>query len=118
KVSAPQSDKAQLQSSRHTSSSSTDHTLSLPLDIQQPDNDSYSCVASNPVSKQITTVDITQHCLHTAGMELHSNAHRKYSISILLCVVGAVIGMGVFLWRRKSTCVSGKHQNDPDLLTA
>ena len=57
----------------HTSSSSTDDTLSLPLDIQQPDNDPYSCVASNPVSKQTTTVDITLHCFYYPGMKLDTD---------------------------------------------
>ncbi|KAI4896076.1 hypothetical protein NFI96_027208, partial [Prochilodus magdalenae] len=100
-------------------SSSTDDTLSLPLDIQQPDNDSYSCVASNPVSKQTTTLNITQHCPHTAVV-VGAPVSRIFILPVILtaCAAVSVIGMGVFLWRKKSTCQSEKEHNDPDLLTA
>ncbi|XP_036420152.1 T-lymphocyte surface antigen Ly-9-like isoform X2 [Colossoma macropomum] len=81
----------------HINSSSLNNTLNLPLEIEKFDNEPYSCVATNPVSKQMTRVHITELCLHEPAV--------------------AVIGMVVFLRRKKSTCLQEKQQNDPDLLT-
>ncbi|XP_036420155.1 uncharacterized protein LOC118803769 isoform X2 [Colossoma macropomum] len=47
----------------HINSSRFDDTLNLPLKITS-NNDIFSCVASNPASKQTTTVNLTEHCFY------------------------------------------------------
>ncbi|KAL6466563.1 hypothetical protein MHYP_G00243670 [Metynnis hypsauchen] len=78
----------------HINSSSLNDTLNLPLETERSDNDPYSCVASNPVSKQTTTVHITEYCSH------NPDSAPRTSISLIILIISivvAVIGMVVFL---------------------
>ncbi|XP_017542253.2 hepatocyte cell adhesion molecule-like isoform X1 [Pygocentrus nattereri] len=114
----------------HTNSSSLNDTLNLFLETARTDKDTYTCVTSNPVSKQTITVNITEHCLNQPGAP-----HRSNIIAIVLPVIFVllIIVMVILLrrrkrhseisrhtedfWRKKSTCLQEKQQNDPDLLT-
>ncbi|XP_053475429.1 uncharacterized protein LOC128604360 [Ictalurus furcatus] len=54
---------------KHTSSSSaSDTTLNLHLEIKNTDNHTFSCVASNRVSTEKTTIDITHYCSLNPGL--------------------------------------------------
>lgn len=58
--------------------------LSLPLEIKGTNSDTYSCVATNPVSNQTTKLSIEEHCLQHAGM---STIHSILILYQLICVM-------------------------------
>ncbi|KAL6466565.1 hypothetical protein MHYP_G00243690 [Metynnis hypsauchen] len=95
---------------------SLNDTLNLHLKIEKFDNDPYSCVASNPVSKQTITVNVTELCPHKPD-GVSESVSQTYIFTIIISTAVAVIGMVVFLWRKKSTSLQEKQQNDSDLLT-
>uniref|UniRef100_A0A673YCV7 Ig-like domain-containing protein n=1 Tax=Salmo trutta TaxID=8032 RepID=A0A673YCV7_SALTR len=69
--------------------------LSLPLEIKGKNSDTYSCVATNPVSNQTTKLSIEEHCLQHAGM---STIH---SILILYQLILSVfVGLFCFVLRK------------------
>ncbi|XP_050959115.1 SLAM family member 5-like isoform X2 [Labeo rohita] len=75
-------------------------SLSLPLEVEYQDNNTYSCVINNPISNQTKHLDITQLCQSCA----EHNKHRSYSIPIgilLLVAIIAVLG-GILLWYFKN----------------
>uniref|UniRef100_A0A8C1P256 Ig-like domain-containing protein n=1 Tax=Cyprinus carpio TaxID=7962 RepID=A0A8C1P256_CYPCA len=74
-------------------------SLSLPLEVECLDKNSYSCVLNNPISTQTTHLDITQLC------------HTCYdSVSLIVLVSAAVAGYLLIVTAVMIFCICWKHR--------
>ncbi|XP_076875521.1 SLAM family member 5-like isoform X2 [Brachyhypopomus gauderio] len=95
----------------HTGNSSLNAIVYLPLEIENSDNDSFTCVASNPISNKTTTVNITTHCLHSPAGE--DRTHYIVGAVLSTVFVVAAVVVAVFLRRRRWIKESSHYTEDP-----
>ncbi|KAK3507529.1 hypothetical protein QTP70_028074, partial [Hemibagrus guttatus] len=86
-----------------SSSSTSDITLNLHLEIKKTDNHTFSCVASNPVSSKTTNFSFTDVCSQKRGSHPDERTSRTIVIAVVVSLISvmAVIMMLVYLKKRK-----------------
>ncbi|KAL1251625.1 hypothetical protein QQF64_019421 [Cirrhinus molitorella] len=78
-------------------------SLSLPLEVEYQDKNTYSCVINNPISNQTQHLDISQLCQPCAALDERS--HLIILIAVILVMLVLIVG-GLIYHRNKQ---SGGH---------
>ncbi|CAM4660001.1 unnamed protein product [Leuciscus chuanchicus] len=82
-------------------------SLSLPLEVEYQDKNTYSCVLNNPISNQTTHLDINTLC--------HTCAVPPVSVSLIVLISAGslmiVAGFGIFwiCWKHRKTDPKGNY---------
>ncbi|XP_052445347.1 SLAM family member 5-like [Carassius gibelio] len=91
-------------------------SLSLPLEVEYQEKNSYSCVINNPITNQTTHLDITQLCQPCPAVTEQFPSYPQVSVSLIVLVsavagsllIVAAVGTFCFYWKHKKTYQHGK----------
>uniref|UniRef100_A0A8C2JC84 Ig-like domain-containing protein n=1 Tax=Cyprinus carpio TaxID=7962 RepID=A0A8C2JC84_CYPCA len=86
-------------------------SLSLPLEVEYQDKNSYSCVINNPISNQTQHLDITQLC-HTCSASDSSTLYIVLGCLSALAVVAVLCGIFYYYHHRRSKQAGHQSQHD------
>ncbi|XP_058615572.1 natural killer cell receptor 2B4-like isoform X2 [Onychostoma macrolepis] len=84
-------------------------SLSLPLEVEYQDNNTYSCVLNNPISKQTTHLDISQLC-HTCAAGPQTHSHSPENSVSLIVLISAAAGSLLIVAAVRIFCIRRKHR--------
>ncbi|CAM4660193.1 unnamed protein product [Leuciscus chuanchicus] len=94
-------------------------SLSLPLEVEYQDKNTYSCVLNNPISNQTTHLDINTLC-HTCAERDGRSTSQPVSVSLIVLISAGslmIVAVVVIFWicrRHKQTDPKGKFQTCED----
>uniref|UniRef100_A0A8C2JBH7 Ig-like domain-containing protein n=1 Tax=Cyprinus carpio TaxID=7962 RepID=A0A8C2JBH7_CYPCA len=86
-------------------------SLSLPLEVEYQDKNSYSCVINNPISNQTHHLDISQLC-HTCSASDSSTLYIVLGCLSALAVVAVLCGIFYYYHHRRSKQAGHQSQHD------